>query len=69
VVGGGCESARSRIIKKGAWTGVCAVGNMLGYIYIYTTTRLRVGIMIPYYSILYISGVDYLYSVYIHLWN
>jgi hypothetical protein len=31
--GGGSESARSRIIKKGAWTGVCAVGNMLEYIY------------------------------------
>jgi hypothetical protein len=31
--GGGSESARSRIIKNGAWTGVCAVGNMLGYIY------------------------------------
>jgi hypothetical protein len=33
VVRGGNESARSRIIKKGAWAGVCAVGNMLGYIY------------------------------------
>jgi hypothetical protein len=31
--GGVSESARSRIIKKGAWTGVCAFGNMLGYIY------------------------------------
>jgi hypothetical protein len=31
----GLLGARSRIIKKGAWTGVCAVGNMLGYIYIY----------------------------------
>jgi hypothetical protein len=30
---GGCESARSHIIEKGAWTGVCAVGNMLGHIY------------------------------------
>jgi hypothetical protein len=28
-VGGGCESARSHIIEKGTWTGVCAVGNML----------------------------------------
>jgi hypothetical protein len=31
--GQGSESARSCIIKKGAWTGVCAAGNMLGYIY------------------------------------
>jgi hypothetical protein len=26
--GEGSESARSRIIKKGAWAGVCAVGNI-----------------------------------------
>jgi hypothetical protein len=31
--GGGSESARSRIIKKGAWTRICAVGDMLVYIY------------------------------------
>jgi hypothetical protein len=31
--GGVCETARSHIIEKGAWTGVCAVGNMLGHIY------------------------------------
>jgi hypothetical protein len=31
--GGGSESARSHIIEKGgAWTGVCAVGNMLGHV-------------------------------------
>jgi hypothetical protein len=30
---GGSESTRSRIIKKGAWTGVCSVGYMLGCIY------------------------------------
>jgi hypothetical protein len=29
---GGSESASSRIVKKGEWAGVCAVGNMLGYI-------------------------------------
>jgi hypothetical protein len=33
LVGGVCESARSHIIEKGAWTGVCACGNMLERIY------------------------------------
>jgi hypothetical protein len=33
--GGGSKNARSRIIKKSAWAGVCAVGNMLGYIHCY----------------------------------
>jgi hypothetical protein len=29
--GGRGERARFHIIEKGAWTGVCAVGNMLGH--------------------------------------
>jgi hypothetical protein len=33
VKGGGVVKARSHIIERGAWTGVCAVGNMLGYVY------------------------------------
>jgi hypothetical protein len=30
---GGSESARYHLIEKGAWTGVCDVGNMLGHVY------------------------------------
>jgi hypothetical protein len=41
--------ARSHIIEKGAWTGVCAVGNMLGYIWY--TAKPRMGTMMPYYIV------------------
>jgi hypothetical protein len=31
--GGVCERVRSHVIERGVWTGVSAIGNMLGHIY------------------------------------